>query len=231
MKTKSNKLAMVGGILLSIFILLNFAVFAGYTQPVDDIIFKSINGFSSASAFDTVMIAFSLYGREVFWLVLIVCLLFFGDKEQRKTAMLLVLLFIILVPVGLTVKIFEYRTRPYEVISTTRLLVPTETDSSFPSGHTLFVAGGAALVWVRMKKRWAFPIALEAASVSFSRIYVGVHYPSDVLGGILLGVSVALLLMSYLSEKKVNQIFSKSRLKTIKFSINYSEVTVDQALP
>jgi undecaprenyl-diphosphatase len=62
-------------------------------------------------------------------------------------------------------------------------------DSSFPSGHTT-IAFAAATVLAYYRPRWSPAFFLLAVAIGFSRIYDGVHYPLDVLGGALLGVLV-----------------------------------------
>ncbi len=73
-------------------------------------------------------------------------------------------------------------------------LVRVPTDHSFPSGHTS-TSFAAALVLARAVPRRAWLFYLLAAAIGFSRIYVGVHYPIDVLGGALLGLLVATALL------------------------------------
>ena len=86
--------------------------------------------------------------------------------------------------------------RPYDAIDDVRLLVATGLDSSYPSGHTLTVAGGVVVAWLSLRKTWAVILSSQAALVAYSRIYVGVHYPFDVLGGALLGAGFALIICS-----------------------------------
>ena len=69
-------------------------------------------------------------------------------------------------------------------------LVTTPTDLSFPSGHAATSFAGATLI-ARSVPRLAVPLYVLAAAIAFSRIYVGVHYPLDIVGGALLGVAVA----------------------------------------
>jgi len=81
------------------------------------------------------------------------------------------------------------RPRPPYSLADVRLLVSTTTSGSFPSSHASVHLAGATLLQLRHQKLgWVlFPIAFL---VSYSRVYVGVHYPSDILGGAVLGAGV-----------------------------------------
>lgn len=91
------------------------------------------------------------------------------------------------------------RTRPYEVIDGLRILVERQHDLSFPSGHagSAFSAVVVLVLWLRgeegVKRRGLISAALilTALLMDFSRLYVGVHYPTDVLAGTLTGTLIA----------------------------------------
>lgn len=95
--------------------------------------------------------------------------------------------------VNLLVKPLAARIRPYEVIEGLSLLVSAQSDYSFPSGHT--AAGFAvAVVMLRlMPARYGVPALVMATLIALSRLYVGVHYPTDVLAGALIGGGIALI--------------------------------------
>ncbi len=93
-----------------------------------------------------------------------------------------------LVTVGLKA-VFD-RERPYEVVTTADPLLRWDVSSSLPSGHAATSAAGA-LILAYLLGRGAWLLALLAAAIGFSRVYVGVHYPLDVLVGAAIGVAVA----------------------------------------
>jgi len=217
MMIKNKRIAyfLLGVVLGVLFVILGVSVFLGLTQSVDRIFFYAVNQWNPSPILDVIMISLSLYGREVVWGGLIIVFLLFGDERQKKNGLILLILFIVLTATGEIVKLIDFRLRPYDVFSNVRLLVSPEMDSSFPSGHTLIVTGGAIVALIRMNRKWAFLLTVEAALVSFSRIYVGVHYPTDVLGGALLGASGALLLCS--KPELIDRVYR--RLSTTFFSI------------
>ena len=69
------------------------------------------------------------------------------------------------------------------------LLIQNPTDYSFPSGHTLSSVIGAVMLTAANRK-FALPAILLAALIAFSRLYLYVHFPSDVLASVLLGVLI-----------------------------------------
>jgi membrane-associated phospholipid phosphatase len=86
------------------------------------------------------------------------------------------------------------RARPYvDHPSNAHLLIPRSTDPSFPSDHATGAFAIAVAIWLYDRTAGAVFLVL-ALLVSFARVYVGTHYPGDVLGGAVLGALVALLL-------------------------------------
>lgn len=90
---------------------------------------------------------------------------------------------------NIAIKNIVNRARPYETLEGLRVLVSLPGDSSFPSGHSCASFAGAYAVTRCFKKGgWIY---ILAALIALSRIYVGVHYPTDVLAGAIVGTVVA----------------------------------------
>jgi undecaprenyl-diphosphatase len=85
---------------------------------------------------------------------------------------------------------FYYHARPYWVLAQTHLLLAKETESSFPSGHTIFVFALAMGVYIYNKRIGKWYLWLGAL-VGFARIFVGIHWPYDIIAGAILGVLTA----------------------------------------
>lgn len=108
-------------------------------------------------------------------------------------------------------KVFN-RTRPYIAHpgDITLKESPGPTDPSFPSGHTSFAFAAATSLSLAVPKWYVIaPSFLYAGAVGYSRMYLGVHYPSDVLGGAVVGVGSA-----YLTWKAQKWLTGKKKHKT-----------------
>lgn len=86
-------------------------------------------------------------------------------------------------------KNFVARPRPCWLDSSVRLLIANPTDYSFPSGHTLSSVIGATIL-TKTDRRFGYAAIPLAALIAFSRLYLYVHFPSDVLAAAVLGVLI-----------------------------------------
>lgn len=135
----------------------------------------------------------TLGNAGILWIVLAVAMLLW--KPTRKAGILAgcALLFSLLFT-NLGLKLLLTRPRPYTVVEGLIPLLTSGDPNSFPSGHTS-AAFAAGLVWAKtLPKGWMRRAAvIQAVLMGLSRLYVGVHYPSDVLCGALVGTVCALL--------------------------------------
>jgi undecaprenyl-diphosphatase len=163
------------------------------------------------------MILLTRYGREVFWPVAIILLFVLGGWTGKKTAIVIAISMIVLVPIGIIAKDAVARPRP--IIPKSDYLIAADAEFAFPSGHALIVSAGATvalLLFNNTPRRIvvSLALALEAALVCISRVYVGGHYPLDVLGGILLGVGVSMIFVG--TEKSIDILIKPLRKKILK---------------
>ena len=144
----------------------------------------------------------TLGNKGIIWILISFILLI--SKKTRKTGMicLCALTGSFLINNQILKNLFN-RARPFDSLNLIIPLIERPTDFSFPSGHT---ASSFACAWVlvrKLPKRLGIPAIILASLIAFSRMYLGVHYPSDVIAGVISGI-----LISYLAEFVVNGILS-----------------------
>ncbi len=146
---------------------------------------------------DTVMPAITLLGDAgIFWIALAVLCLFFPKYRKMGLSMGLSLLIGVLI-CNVTLKPLVGRIRPYdyqwEVFGKEiPLLIAAQHDFSFPSGHTIASFEAAVAITLHNKKL-GIPALILASLIAFSRLYLYVHYPTDVLASVILGTGIAFL--------------------------------------
>ena len=97
-----------------------------------------------------------------------------------------------------------HRIRPFDVKTGVELLVNRPTDYSFPSGHTAASFASVMALYLAGEKKLWIPTLVLAVLIAFSRLYLYVHYPTDVLGGIAVGAVAGAL--GYWLVKKVEEL-------------------------
>lgn len=135
----------------------------------------------------------------IIWIVL--GLLLLVPKKTRKAGVLVLasLLGSLLVN-NIWLKNLVARTRPYEVLDELKLLIEAQRDYSFPSGHTGSSFAAAMAMYLTLPKKYGILALVGATLMGLSRLYVGVHYPTDVLAGMLTGILIAVA-VNFLLEK------------------------------
>lgn len=125
------------------------------------------------------------------WIVPALICLFFPKKRRLGYAILLSLALALLLGSGILKPLFS-RLRPFELRDTIPLLIPAPHGFSFPSSHTLTSFAAATAIW-RLNHRFGIAALLFASLVALSRLYLYVHFFTDVFIGIVLGVALGLL--------------------------------------
>lgn len=127
-----------------------------------------------------------------FWLVLALVLMI--PRKTRRVG------FAALLSVGIgalitnvCLKNIVARPRPYDACAAIIPLVKKLSDYSFPSGHTCASFASAFIYFRMLPRKYGITAMILAVLISFSRLYLGVHYPTDVLGGFLVGLAASIL--------------------------------------
>ncbi len=154
---------------------------ANLTCPPLDILFPAITHLGDAGAI---------------WILVTVLLLLLPKSRKTGIAMAAALLMGVAV-CNLGMKPLFARIRPYDYQLThfgnlIPLLIEAESDFSFPSGHTIASFEAATVLW-RSSRKWGIPAMILAALIAFSRLYLYVHYPTDVLCSLALGIGIGYL--------------------------------------
>lgn len=152
---------------------------------------------------DKMMLFFTSLGNGgMIWLLLVVILICI--PKTRKIGVMVMLALVLNVLLCSSLKHLFGRIRPCDVNTSIQLLIPRPTDYSFPSGHTsISFSAFTALYFAKEKKLWPLSLII-AILIAFSRMYLYVHYPTDILGGIVLGI-----LCGYLGYTLVDKFIAK----------------------
>lgn len=147
----------------------------------------------------TVFIASSL---QYFLIAAFLLLLYFSAYSRRHKLYIfwVTTASVIAARLGITeiIRFFYHRPRPFLIEQLHPLI--SESGWSFPSGHSAFFFAMATAIYLYNKK-WGIGFFIAALLINISRIGAGVHYPSDILGGMVVGIIVAYVVF-YLAEKR-----------------------------
>ena len=128
----------------------------------------------------------------IFWILLTVVLLCFRQTRRAGIYSACALIGSLVVN-NLILKNLAGRIRPYEVVEGLQCIVAPAVDASFPSGHTGASFASAVSIFRQLPGKYAVFLIVLASLIAFSRLYVGIHYPTDVLGGLVTGIGIGLL--------------------------------------
>ena len=155
----------------------------------------------------------SLGNMSIIWIAFII--IFLSTKEYKTMGKVMVLGFILnLIIVNLLLKNIFARVRPFNIVNHADLLIPTLKDGSFPSGHTSYAFTIFTIVlFMAKKKSLKVLTGILAVLIAFSRLYLYVHFPTDVIGGVIIGFILAILAMKIYFSKNIREKLANTNLQ------------------
>lgn len=145
----------------------------------------------------------SLGDGGLIWIILTIVLLFFKKTRQMAVAMAISLILMQLIG-NMALKNLIQRSRPCWIDTSIPMLIPVPKDYSFPSGHTYVSFCAAAAIYLHQKK-WGILAFILASLIAFSRLYLFVHFPTDILGGIVLGLVTGFIGTKLAANDKIRE--------------------------
>ncbi|MEK7554075.1 MAG: phosphatase PAP2 family protein [Patescibacteria group bacterium] len=171
---------------------------------MDTQLFYLLNSLAGKSQFfDSTVVFFASYFPYVL-VVALLALVFFSQhpKLEKLEILLTIAISSVIARFGVTeiIRFFYHRPRPFLTLQTHQLL--TDNAWSFPSGHATFFFAMAAAAYLYNKKFGVF-FFIVATLITASRVIAGIHYPSDIIGGAIIGIAVACITY-YLVRKLIS---------------------------
>lgn len=176
-------------------------------QSIDFSILDFIQEHIRNAFFDPVMVGLSYIGEAgAIWIILSIILLFFRKTRPAGVCVLAAMALGFLIG-DIGIKNLVQRPRPFMVNTDVDLIIYAPTTYSFPSGHsTAAFAAVTSLFGMLKEKRWIAYCGLGLALlIVFSRLYNYVHFPSDVIAGILLGIITGLVVVFIFKKTKLDK--------------------------
>ena len=177
-----------------------------FIQNIDISIIEKVYRFQhnlNSEWFNKVMIFFTILGDNgIIWIA--IALTLFLNRKYRKIGLFSIIsLIICALLVNVILKPLIHRPRPFSELADITLLIKAPKDYSFPSGHT---AASFVMVYIffRHIKKYFIPVFITGILITFSRMYLSVHFPSDIIAGIIIGI-----FSGYAGEKLTDGFYRK----------------------
>ena len=141
---------------------------------------------------DKIMVAITSLGNGgLIWIAIAVFLLFIRKTRKCGILMLISMVMGLILGNGILKNLIA-RERPCWIDQSIPLLIPNPHDFSFPSGHTLASFEATVMIFLHNKK-WGYISLVLAILIAFSRMYLFVHFPTDIICGMALGTLISIL--------------------------------------
>lgn len=162
-------------------------------SEINNNLFRMINDLGEEFPFTNLPMIF-IAEYTVFFLAIFVIVFWFTKNKENKIMLISAgMAFILAEAIGKFAGLFHYNQQPFAVLSNTNQLIEKSINNSFPSDHTILFFSFCMSFWLFKKGKWIIWILL-AILVGISRIWVGVHYPFDVLVGAFIGITSAVIM-------------------------------------
>lgn len=165
-------------------------------QNLDNSILQFIQMNMRSAIGDKLMVSLTYLGNGITIWAIIGLVLIISEKYRKHGFMIITSLILCYLVGNLSIKPIVARIRPFDVIPLLgNLLISPPTDFSFPSGHTMCSFATSIVIFSMNKKVGIFTMILSSF-IGFSRLYLYVHYPSDVFGGMIIGISIGIIVIT-----------------------------------
>ena len=163
-----------------------------------------LNSFAAKSAFFDSLVIFLASYFQLFVIAAFLFLLYFSAYSKREKFYIFWATFISVVTARFIIteiiRFFYHRPRPFLAHDLDQLIYKYVNTGSFPSGHAAFFFAMATAVYFYNKK-WGIGFFIAAILMNISRVIAGVHYPSDILAGAIIGIYIGIILCYYVFRK------------------------------
>lgn len=187
-------------------------------QKIDNNILQFIQANMRSSVMDNVMPIITNLGKGLtIWTLIGVILMV--NKRYRKYGIMIIFSLILCFIIGnLSLKPLVARTRPFNNIPLLDvLLISPPKDFSFPSGHAMCAFASGTIIFYMNKKLGIVALILSSL-IGFSRLYLYVHYPSDVFCGMMIGIFIgitSIIIFKNIEKRKVKMLKNKGFLNLL----------------